>query len=161
MKFKYPKTEGITEPLKTLIEGNADTYQSLFSVIASFEDKNLEFKSPHNSTRTISEIVQHTLDCQINFYLNKLVLKKESSFQCSKPETVENALNEIQKVHDEVVSLLNTLVNVDLEEIISTEWGQSFSKKVAIFQSIWQLGYHTSEICFLAGIGGFYKGVLG
>lgn len=163
MALKIPNTKGLVYPLKLLIEGNSDAHSQLYSVIGSLEDKNLTYKHPSVKNRTIAEMISHALCTQSCFYTSVLVLgnKEGCNPECRVPKSVPEALKRIQTNLNNVTRKWSKLSEVDLGKEIKTEWGQVMTEEIALFQSIEHMMYHVGEICFLAGIGGFYKGVLG
>lgn len=152
-KYKYP--------LRLLLEGNSDAHSQLYSVVESLKDEHLGYKHPKVKNRTIGEMVSHAICTQYGFYTCSLVIGKECKCECGEPKTVKEALELIQKNLDEITKLWKKFTKEELQKEIKTEWGQVMSKELALFQSIEHIVYHVGEICFIAGIGGFYKGVLG
>lgn len=152
-KYKYP--------LRLLLEGNSDAHVQLYSVVESLRDKHLKYKHADVKNRNIGEMISHALCTQYCFYSHQLVLGRECKCAHKTPKTIKVALDMIQKNLDDVLKLWEGMSKDELQREFKTEWGQVMSKELALFQSIEHIMYHVGEICFMAGIGGFYKGVLG
>ncbi|MFQ5493697.1 MAG: DinB family protein [Candidatus Dojkabacteria bacterium] len=149
-------------PHKSLLEVNADVHTQVYSVIESFKDENLAFRIDHYD-RTIGDILSHALMTQRHFFLGFLVMgnEEESDYKEPKLSNIDEALDMIQKNYDITTKLIQGLSDEDLNVVIKTEWGQEMSKELAAWQGISQIMQHVGEITVIAGIGGFYEGVLG
>lgn len=148
-------------PYKLLLEGLADSHSKLYSVIESFKDKNLTYKNSAVKNRNIGEMVSHIVCAQVCFYTQKLVQGEDIKCECFVPKTIKEALEMIQENLDRISRIWTEIDEKEFEKEVRTEWGQVMTKEVALLQSIEHTMYHVGEICFLAGMGGFYKGVLG
>lgn len=149
-------------PLKTLFLGNKDTWDSVVTVIQDLKSKQLSYKHSSYKHRTIAEMINHALDTQYSFYTNNLVLgKKYQVLKLPLPKTADAAFHNILKIYKKTVDLWRGLGNKDLTKKIKTEWGQTLTGELALFQSITHTHYHLSEICFLRGLGGFPTDVMG
>lgn len=151
----------MTYPYKLLLEGNADAHSQLYSVVETFKDEHLSYKNPDVKSRTCGEIISHTVCTQSCFFTNSLVLGKKEKCECKVPASIDDALKMIQ---GNLMNMSKTWQDISVEELeteITTEWGQIMSKELALFQSIEHFMYHVGELCFLAGMGGFYQGTLG
>ena len=148
-----------TYPARILIEGNRSTINDLCGVVATFTDDNLKYK--HQDSRTIAEIIQHIICSQNCMYLNSFVLGKKTKCNCHTPKTVKEAIKAINGLDPYFAEVVNSLESEDYQVKFKTEWGQELTKELALFQSVTHTSYHISEICFLAGLGGFYKNTMG
>ncbi|MDP3994635.1 MAG: DinB family protein [bacterium] len=163
--MELPKTDltGISYPLKTLLLGNKDTWDSMLAVITDLTSEQLTHKQPNYTQRSITEMINHALDTQYGFYTKQLVLGEKSP----KPlyenlaKTVAETQQRIVDTYQKVVNLWGKLTAQDFTKEIKTEWGQTLTGELALFQSITHTHYHVSEICFLRGLGGFPTKVMG
>jgi hypothetical protein len=142
-----------------LIEGNNATLGDLYSVLETFNDKNLQYK--YKDSRTIAQIIKHIACSQNCMYLDEFILGEKGKCTCQEPKTIKQALKIVQDLKVYYAKIVKGLDKDELAKTFTTEWGQSLTKELALFQSITHTAYHISEICFLAGLGGFYKGTLG
>lgn len=150
-------------PLKTLLLGNADTWNSMLDVVSDLTPEQLSYKHPNIKQRSIAEMINHALDTQYGFYTKHLVLGEEMPANLYKepPETAEEAQRRIVETYEKTVELWKGLAQEDFKKEIPTEWGQVLTGELALFQSITHTHYHVSEICFLRGLGGFPTSVMG
>lgn len=153
-KFSYP--------LRLLLEGNSDTWYSLLSVIEDLTPDQLTYKHPGFEQRTIAEMINHAVDTQYSFYTQQLVLGQPyKQLYSDLPKTVEEAQARIGDTFAKTVELWQGLKPEDFTKEITTEWGQTLTGELALFQSITHTHYHVSEICFLRGLGGFPTKAMG
>ena len=153
-KFNYP--------LCLLLEGNSDTWYSLLSVIKDLTPDQLAYKHSGSNLRTIAEMINHALDTQYSFYTQNLILGQPyKQLYSDLPKTVEEAQKRIGDTFTKIVELWQDLKPQDFTKEIKTEWGQTLTSELALFQSITHTHYHVSEICFLRGLGGFPTKAMG
>jgi uncharacterized damage-inducible protein DinB len=163
--MELPKIDftNISYPLKTLLLGNQDSWGSMLAVIADLTPEQLIYKHPNLVQRSIAEMLNHALDTQYGFYTQELVLGEKSP----KPlyenlaKTAEEAQQRIIDTYQKVFGLWKKLGEKDFAKEIKTEWSQTLTGELALFQSITHTHYHVSEICFLRGLGGFPTQVMG
>lgn len=149
-------------PLRLLLEGNTDTWYSLLSVIEDLTPNQLVYKHPGLEQRTIVEMINHALDTQYSFYTQNLVLGQPyQQLYLGLPQTVGEAQKRIGDTFTKTVKLWQDLKPEDFVKEIKTEWGQTLTGELALFQSITHTHYHVSEICFLRGLGGFPTKAMG
>jgi len=159
--MKMPSIRGVKYPHSILIEGSADAHSQLYSVIESFKDTHLLYKHKDDD-RTLSDIISHALCTQYCWYTQEIVLEnKTKKCACKAELTIEKTLESIQKNLERTSRKWKQLSEKELQTEIKTEWGQIMSKELALFQSIEHMMYHVGEICYIAGLGAFYKGTLG
>lgn len=161
MALKSPNTNNLDYPHKLLIEEAADAHSQLYSVIESFKDSNLKFRLPNSENRSIVEMLSHALCTQLCFYTKELVLGQKDKCRCKTPKTINEALNSIQQNLDEISKIWTNIPVEELQKEFKTEWRQVMTKELALLQSVEHMMYHIGEICFLSGLRGFYKGILG
>lgn len=151
------------QPLRVLLKGNEDTWNSLLAVVSDLTPEQLSYKHPGVSQRSIVEMVDHAIDTQYNFYTQTLVLREKNppKLYTSLPAGAEEATQRVVDVYSKTVKLWRKLKSEDFQKEITTEWGQVLTGELALFQSITHTHYHVSEICFLRGLGGFSTSVLG
>lgn len=148
-------------PYKLLLEGAADVLGQMYSVVETFKDEDLKYENPDIKNRTIGEMIYHSLCAQICFYTHEVLLNKKEECKCKVPETIKEALEMIHSNLDTITKIWPQIRKDKLNEVFKTDWGQTMTKENAMLQSVTHMMYHIGEICFLAGIGGFYKGTLG
>jgi len=150
-------------PLKTLLLGNEDTWNSILDVISDLTAEQLFYKHSNIEQRSIVEIINHALDTQYGFYTKHLVLGEEmpSSLYEDLPKTAEAAQSRIVETYKKILELWEDISQDIFKKEIHTEWGQVLTGELALFQSITHTHYHVSEICFLRGLGGFPTKVMG
>ena len=173
--MELPKIDfvNINYPLKILLLGNQDTWGSMLAVIADLTPEQLTYKAsglasfaykhPNYVQRNIAEMINHALDTQYGFYTKHLVLGEdlpEPLYKNLAQSAVEAQLRIIE-TYQKVVDLWGKLTAQDFTKEIKTEWGQTLTGELALFQSITHTHYHVSEICFLRGLGGFPTQVMG
>lgn len=163
--MELPKTDlaSISYPLKTLLLGNKDTWGSMMAVIADLTPEQLAYKHPNCAQRSIAEMIDHALDTQYGFYTKHLVLGEKLPEPLSEnlAKTAEEAQQRVVDTYQKVADLWGKLTEQDFIKEIKTEWGQTLTGELALFQSITHIHYHVSEICFLRGLGGFPTQVMG
>lgn len=163
--MELPKIDlaSFSYPLKTLLLGNKDTWSSMMAVIADLTPEQLVYKHPNYEQRSIVEMTNHALDTQYGFYTKQLILGEKSP----KPlyenlaRTAAESQQRIVDTYRKVIDLWGKLTAPDFIKEIKTEWGQTLTGELALFQSITHTYYHISEICFLRGVGGFPTKVMG
>ena len=163
-KVELPKTNlsNIPYPLKTLLVGNEDTWNSFIAVISDLTPKQLAYKYPNYSQRSISEMINHALDTQFCFYTISLVVGDEyKALDLVLPKTANEAFKNILEIYKKTVGVWKELKQTDFQKEIKTDWGQIMTVELTLFQSITHTHYHLSEICFLRGLGGFPTKVMG
>lgn len=161
MSMKIPSLKKMSYPQRLLIEGASDAHAQLYSVIESFKDADLSYKHKKDD-RSIAEIVSHALCCQYCWYTRELVLEKETQpCTCRAEKSVVKTLKNIQQNQKRVAQTWKQISQKELQKEFKTEWGQVMTKELALFQSVEHMMYHVGEICYIAGLGGFYKGTLG
>ena len=77
------------------------------------------------------------------------------------PQMVTDAQTRVVETFSKTVELWKGLKAEDFGRKIKTEWGQTLTGELALFQSITHTHYHVSEICFLRGLGGFPTKAMG
>lgn len=153
----------ISYPLKTLLLGNEDTWGSMVAIVSDLTPEQLRYAHPNINQRSIAEMVNHALDTQYGFYTRKLVLCEDlpKPLYEGLPETAKDALQRISDTYLKVVELWKGIDQEKLSQEIKTEWGQTLTGELALFQSITHTHYHVSEIVFLRSLGGFSTSVMG
>ncbi len=163
--MELPKTDlaSVDYPLKTLLLGNEDTWGSMMAVIADLTPEQLTHKHPNYAQRSIAEMINHALDTQYGFYTKQLILgvKSPELLYENLAKTAAEAQQRIVAAYQKVVDLWGKLTAQDFTKEIKTEWGQTLTGELALFQSITHTHYHVSEICFLRGLGGFPTKAMG
>ncbi|MBN2100419.1 DinB family protein [Candidatus Dojkabacteria bacterium] len=148
-------------PYRSLLQVNNDVHSQLYSVVESFLDQNLKHMVKEYD-RNIAQVISHTLTTERYYFIGHLAEGKSiENYDEPTIKTIKQALEMIQENLDQTNSQIENLSIEDLNTTIKTEWGQEMTKELALWQGITQIMLHTGEICLMAGIGGFYKGVLG
>ena len=62
-----------SQPLKVLLKGNEDTWNSLLAVVSDLTPEQVSYKHPGASQRSIAEMIDHAIDSQHNFYTQTLI----------------------------------------------------------------------------------------
>lgn len=150
-------------PLRILLMGNEDTWGSMLKVIQDLISEQLTYQYPNLKQRSIGEIVNHALDSQYGFYTKHLVLGEETPAPLYKnlPQDAKEAQHQIVDTYAKTIELWKSLAVADFQKEIHTEWGQTLTGELTLFQSITHTHYHVSEICFLRGLAGFPTDVMG
>ena len=161
MPIKIPNLKKKDYPYKLLLEGNVDVHAQLYLIVETFKDEHLSYKHPEVKSRTIGELISHTLCTQRCYFTDSLVLEKKEKCECKIPTNVKEALEMIQENLDQITKIWSKIPMKELEKEFKAEWGQVMTKELALFVSIEHYMYHVGEICFIAGMGGFYQGTLG
>ena len=156
-------TAGYQYPLKLLLIGNEDTWNSMLSVISDLTPEQFTYKHPGIKQRSIREIISHTLSTQYYFYTEHLVLGQKLSKQdpITQPKDIAEAQKQIINTYRQVTKLWQQLKPELFTQEIKTDWGQVMTCELVLFQSITHTHYHVSEINFLRGLGGFSTQVMG
>ena len=150
-------------PLKTLLLGNEDTWNSMLAIISDLTPEQFSYKHLNIEQRSIAEMINHALDTQYGFYTKHLVLNEEipANLYEDAPKTAEEAQNRIVQIYKQIIELWKNMGQDNFKKEINTEWGQVLTGELALLQSITHTHYHVSEICFLRGLGDFPTKVMG
>ncbi|KKU10825.1 MAG: hypothetical protein A2Z96_05595 [Spirochaetes bacterium GWB1_48_6] len=163
MELRKIDLEKYSYPLRTLLLGNIDTWQSMLNVIEGLTPEQLQYKHQGIEQRSIAEMVVHAIDTQYGFYTKHLVLGENipPALYPDLSKTADEAFKMIGETFEKTLALWEKLTPEDFSKEIKTDWGQILTGELALLQSITHTHYHVSEICFLRGLGGFPTKVMG
>lgn len=149
----------VNDVKSVLIEANNMALTDLYNVISSLSEADLSYR--FNKLRNIKEILTHIKCSQNCLYINKYVLQNENVCDCKDLNKINDILIMIENLKLFFIEAINKISEKDLNEKVTTEWGQTLTKRQLFIQITAHTYYHISEICFISGLGGFYKNVLG